>query len=204
MATQGKKAELDKDGISYDFDKAELDKEGMTLQDEPGPESKAGAESSDRASEGEAGAPPVSGKRRLVIYGSLAAGIVLLLTMAGVLTYYLTKEDPKPAPVKVVKVTPPPSLDSPGGEIPLDPFLVLYKSGNPRESGVLLAQVRLLVNPKIAYNIGSNLFGIRSIIYQRLSENAEIYSKNELAAIIREDLKGLNVKDVSFVQFEKR
>ncbi len=204
MAAQGKKAELDKDGIAYDIDKAELDKDGMDLSDEPGADQSAKSDSTEQNKEAEAGKTPLSGKRRLIIYGSLAAGLVLIITMAGILTYYFTKEEPKPAPVKIVKVTPPPSLDSPKGEIPLDPFLVLYKSNNPKESGVLLAQISLLVNPKIAYNIGSNLFGIRSLIYQRLSENAEIYSKNELAAILRDDLKGLNVKDVSFIQFEKR
>ncbi|HQQ14718.1 MAG TPA: hypothetical protein PK764_04225, partial [Deltaproteobacteria bacterium] len=90
------------------------------------------------------------------------------------------------------------------GEVLLDPFMVLFDSNDPGESGVVFAQVSLQVAPGMGPNIFSRLFDIRSLIYQRISANAGIYSKNELAAMIRDDLKDLNVKDVAFIQYEKR
>jgi len=129
---------------------------------------------------------------------------MLVLIIAGIVTYKLTREEPVPQIVQAVKSEPPQNLDSVQGEIALDPFLVLFKPSSSKQSGVLFAQVTLQVNPEIAYNIGSRMFDIRNLIYQRLSANAEVYSNYELAAILREDLKPLNVKDVNFTQFDKR
>jgi hypothetical protein len=199
----GKKAELDKDGIAYDIDKAQLDKEGMTLSDGKPADAPSPADSPDSAAQ--TPAPGTTSRRRLILMASIAAGAVFLLVTAGIVTYVLTREDPEAAPVvAVAKPTPPPGLDSPGGELTLDPFMVLYTPGGPKESGVLLAQVSLLASPDTAYSIGNRMPEIRNLIYQRLSANAEVYSKAELLAMLREDLKAFNIRDVGFSQFEKR
>jgi hypothetical protein len=131
--------------------------------------------------------------------------VVLLILIAGIAIHHFTKEKPVEAPaVAYVKPTPPPGLDSPSGELPLDPFMVLYTPGSPKEQGVLLAQLTLWVSPDIAYTIGSRMFEIRNLIYQRLSANAQVFSRGELLAMLREDLKAFNVRDVGFSQFEKR
>lgn len=198
----GKKAELDKDGLSYDIGKAQLDKEGMTLSDEKkaaAPEKNAPTETPQ-----ESLSPEKPSRRRLILIASAVAGMVVIIT-AGILTYVFTREKPKEAPaVAYVKPTPPPGLDSPTGEITLDPFMVLYTPAGPKESGVLLAQLSLQTSPEITYSIGSRMFEIRSLIYQRLAANAEVYSKAELLAMLREDLKTFNIRDVGFSMFEKR
>jgi flagellar basal body-associated protein FliL len=199
----GKKAELDKEGIAYDIGKAELDKEGMNLSDEKKPDtfSQADPQEPDQ----ETPTPEKTSRRRLILIASIASGAVFLILAIGITTYLVFKEEPKEAPRIVhVKPTPPPGLDSPSGDLVLDPFMVLYHPAGPKESGVLLAQVSLQVSPDIAYTIGSRMAEIRELIYQRLAANAEVFSKSELTAMLREDLKMYNVKDVGFSQFEKR
>lgn len=197
----GKKAELDKDGIAYDFGKAELDKDGVSLSDEPGAEESLQEETPQASS---AETPKSAPKRKTILIASIASGLVLVLLSVGILTYHLTKKPPVEIPITYKKPVSSPGLDSREGDILLDPFMVLYNSRKPKESGVLLAQLSLQANPETAYNIGSRMYEIRNLIFQRLSSNADVYSKEEIAAIIRDDLKSLNVNNVVFVEFDKR
>ncbi len=197
----GKKAELDKDGIAYDFGKAELDRDGVSLSDEPGAEEPI-QEETKQISSTETSKP--ASKRRPILIASIASGLVIVLVSMGVLTYHLTKKPHVDIPISYKKPAPSPALDSREGDILLDPFMVLYNSRKPKESGVLLAQLSLQANPETAYNIGSRMYEIRNLIFQRLSSNADVYSKEEIAAIIRDDLKSLNVNNVVFVEFDKR
>lgn len=199
----GKKAELDKDGIAYDFEKAELDKEGVSLSDEPGAEEAVQGETQQTASAAAAVSKP-STKRKTILIASIASGLLVAFISVGILTHYLTKKPQVEIPVTYKKPVSSPGLDSTEGDILLDPFMVLYNSRKTKESGVLLAQLSLQANPETAYNIGSRMYDIRNLIFQRLSSNADVYSKEELAAIIRDDLKGLNVNNVVFVEFDKR
>lgn len=199
----GKKAELDKDGIAFDIDKAELDKDGISFSDDSEVEEQIPSDSSGDAAKG-APKNAEASKRRAIFYGSIFASLALVILIAGVTAYYFLKKPAVEIPVAYKKPPAPPRLFSPEGEIILDPIMVLYNSRSSKESGVLLAQLSMHVNPEIAYNIGSKMFDIRNLISQRLSANAEVYSKDELAAMILNDLKALNVRDVAFVQFDKR
>jgi flagellar basal body-associated protein FliL len=201
----GKKAELDKDGLSYEIGKAELDKEGMKLSDEKKPQAQAQAQGAAADTPQEAEAQEKPSRKKIIIIASIAAGVIVLLT-AGILTYVFTREKPveKPVVAMAKPTPPPPGLDTPTGEITLDPFMVLYTPASPKESGVLLAQLSLQVSPEIAYSLGGRMFELRNLIYHRLAANAEVYSKNELIAMLREDLKNFDVRDVGFVQFEKK
>jgi hypothetical protein len=199
----GKKAELDKDGIAFDISKAELDKDGISFSDDSGAEEEITGDSPEDAAQ----AAPKQGKtarRRIILLASIFSGLALVFLIAGITAYHFLKKPAVEIPVVYQKPPAPPRLYSPEGEIILDPIMVTYNSRNPKESGVLLAQLSMHVNPEIAYNIGSRMFDIRNLVSQRLSANAEVYSKDELAAMIRDDLKSLNVRDVAFVQFEKR
>lgn len=197
-----KKAELDKDGIAFDINKAELDKDGISFSDDPGAEEGTAREASEAAES--APKQEKSSRRRLILYASIISGAALVLLISALTAYHFLKNPEVEIPVAYKKPPEPPRLYSPQGEIVLDPIMVLYNSRNPKESGVLLAQLKMHVNPEIAYNIGNRMFDIRNLISQRLSANAEVYTKEELATMIRDDLKSLNVRDVAFVQFEKR
>ncbi len=197
----GKKAELDKDGISFDFNKAQLDKDGISLADVPESQVLQETDKAGRPGGEEARSIPVWRRRKIVL--SLVAGIAAVCVATGIFMVRAPEEDqpylppshPEPSPAV---------LSSPDGDILLDPFTVLFDPDNPRQSGVLLAQVSLQITPGTGPNISSRLFDVRKLIYQRLTTNAGIYTKNELAAIIRQDLEDLQVKDVAFVQYEKR
>ncbi len=197
----GKKAELDKDGISFDFNKAQLDNDGISLTDVPESRVLQETDNTGKSAGKEARATPVWRSRKVVL--AIAAGIAAVCVAAGVFMVrapkeaqpYLPPSYPEPSPAV---------LSSSDGDILLDPFTVLFDPDNPRQSGVLLAQVSLQITPGTGPNIISRLFDIRNLIYQRLTANAGIYSKNELAAMIRQDLEDLQVKDVAFVQYEKR
>ncbi len=198
-----KKAELDKDGISFDIDKAELDKDGISFSDDSGAD-KDPSDDSPKDAEQAVPAQKKPSRRRLILYGSIISGAILVFLISGISAYHFLEKPEVEIPVALKKPLEPPRLYSPQGEIVLDPIMVLYNSRNPKESGVLLAQVSMHVSPEIAYNIGNLMFDIRNLISQRLSMNADVYSKEELSAMLREDLKSLNVRDVAFVQFEKR
>lgn len=198
----GKKAELDKDGISFDFNKAQLDQDGISLTDAAEDLSSRETDTQTQPSETAAQAARTP-TRRIIIFSLIAGAAALCLAIGTVLLQ--TAEKP-PAHIPATVHDPGPSLATPSsdGEVLLDPFMVLFDSNDPGESGVVFAQVSLQVAPGMGPNIFSRLFDIRSLIYQRISANAGIYSKNELAAMIRDDLKDLNVKDVAFIQYEKR
>jgi len=199
--SSGKKAELDKDGISFDFNKAQLDNDGITLTDAPENQVHGETDNAKKSVEQEAQDTPVWRRRKVVL--SLAAGIVAVCAAIGVFMVLAHEEEPLYLPPSYPEPSPAVSSSS-EGDILLDPFTVLYDPDNPRQSGVLLAQISLQITPGTWPNIAGRLFDIRSLIYSRLSANAGIYTKNELAAMIREDLKDLQVKDVAFVQYEKR
>lgn len=196
-----KKAELDKDGIAYDFGKAELDRDGMSLSDESGIEEPVAGELPQQTTQ-ETTKP--RSKRNLALIISIISGFVVGIIVVSIVAYQLTKKTPADMGITYKKPTPPPGLDSPEGDIVLDPFMVLYNSRNPKDSGVLLTRISLQANRETVYNIGSRMFDIRNLIYQRLAANADIYSKEELAAIIRDDLKYINVNNVSFIEYEKK
>jgi hypothetical protein len=196
-----KKAELDKDGISFDFNKAQLDKDGISLTEAPENQVLQEAEGAGKAGEKQSRGTPVWRRRKIVL--SLVAGVVAVCVAAGVFMVRAPKEDQQYLPASYPEPSPA-VLTSSDGDILLDPFTVLFDPDNPRQSGVLLAQVSLQITPGTGPNIISRLFDIRNLIYQRLTANAGIYSKNELAAMIRQDLEDLQVKNVVFVQYEKR
>jgi flagellar basal body-associated protein FliL len=198
----GKKAELDKEGISFDINKAQLDKDGIPLTDNPeAPGIRKEAALQDAGGEETRKIPPP--KRKIIIV-SLAAGITAICLAAGAYIALRAAKDVSEQ-VPVSYTNPPVTAVAPSdSDILLDPFMVLYEPRNPHESGVLLAQISLQITPGTAPNIAGRLFDIRSLIYQRLAANAEIYTKNELAAMILGDLKNLQIKDVAFVQYEKR
>ncbi|HHO76893.1 MAG TPA: hypothetical protein ENN05_10765 [Deltaproteobacteria bacterium] len=195
----GKKAELDKDGISFDTNKAELDKAGISLGDVENKKELHEISVQNKQSDG----IPLSKKTHFKTI--LAASILFLIAALGVIGFYsLYKQTPEYDPYAYVTTTVPQNVYTPEGDIVLDPFMILFTSQNQKESGVLLAQLSLQVTPESAANIESDIFAVRSLILERLSMNAQIYSKNEIADILKKDLEDFKVRDVSFIQYETR
>jgi hypothetical protein len=196
----GKKAELDKDGISFEQDKAELDKNGISLSDEeyvsdPDEQDTQPSDAGETAN----GTPQ---RFKALLIASLVG--VILLGSGAIL--WNTQRNISPAPVAdtYVDLSEPETMYSPEGDIVLDPFMILLNSHTPHESGLLLAQLSLQITPETAANIESTIFAVRSLILERLSTNAQIYSKNELAEMLKQDLQDFKVKDVAFIQYELR
>ncbi|MBN2298007.1 MAG: hypothetical protein JXM72_05410 [Deltaproteobacteria bacterium] len=201
MADQGgKKAELDKDGIYLEKDKAELDKDGISLSDaiEAGDVRQDGAQQSDT----EKTTQRTTRSYKTLIIASITG--VFIIVSSGILWSVLHKEAAKPGSSPYAAMPVVETVYTPEGDIILDPFMILYDTKNSTESGILLAQLSLQIIPETAANIESNIFAVRSLILDRLSTNAQIYSKNELAEILREDLQDFKVKDVAFIQYELR
>ncbi len=195
----GKKAELDKDGISLDRGKVDLDRDGISLKDED-----AGQKALDRPVQSvDKGEAEQKSSRKFPMLLWACMGLMLLAGAGGIAWYVLPEHpaQPVPFPVDTVESQEAPLSD---GDIILDPFMILYDPHNPRESGVLLAQLSLQITPGTAANIEGNIFAVRSLILERLSTNAQIYSKNELADMLTQDLRDFKVKDVAFIQYESR
>ena len=196
----GKKAELDKEGISIDIGKAQLDKEGITLRDEEGTT----ASSLEDTSLSLSSKSTDSYQKRSRFLFFLSFFFIVFFITGGVFWYQTAGQNDTYIPYANDTLSKPDNVYSSHGDIILDPFMVLYDTDKPRESGVLLAQLSIQTTPEAAANIESNLFSMRTLICERLSTNAWIYSKNELSEMIREDLKEFSVKDVAFIQFESR
>lgn len=197
----GKKAELDKDGISFDISKAQLDREGIPLDEAPTDREA----SDDETPAGEAGGTtrkmPLRERRILVLC------LMLGIAAACLATVFLVVRSPQDAgmqPAALPADPPRPAFSSAESELLLDPFMVLTDKEENRESGVLIAQVSLQITPGETPNVMGRLFEIRDLVYRRLSANAGIYEKNEMAAMILNDLKDLKVRDVTFIQYENR
>ncbi len=196
----GKKAELDKNGIFFENDNAELDKDGISLSDE---EYDGGSKQPD-SHPGDA-AETTKGTTqsyKALIIASIT-GIILIAAL-GILWKSQHNISPPPVPDTSVDIAETAAMYSPESDIVLDPFMILINSHNTHKSGLLLAQLSLQITPETAANIQSTIFAVRSLILERLSTNAQIYSKNELAGILKQDLQRFNVKDVAFIQYEIR
>lgn len=196
----GKKADLDKDGIFFEKDRAELDKDGISLSDaikdnDPRKEDAGHFETENPEQQ-------TTRNHKTLIIASIIG--VFIIASAGILFFVLHKDaansgTPAYAARPVVE-----TVYTPEGDIILDPFMILYDTQSSHESGVLLAQLSLEITPDTAANIESDIFAVRSLILERLSTNAQIYSKNELAEMLKADLQDFKVKDVAFIQYELR
>lgn len=195
----GKKAELDKDGILFDSNKADLDKDGISLSDDE----QQGESQEITQQHKQVDKTHQSKNSRFKTL--LIISIFLVIASAGGIGFYsLHKDNSDYNPYAYVTPTIPQNVYTPEGDIILDPFMILFTSQNKKESGVLLAQLSLQVTPETAANIESDIFAVRNLILERLSRNAQIYSKNEIADILKQDLVDFKVKDVAFIQYETR
>ncbi len=195
-----RKAELDKDGIFLEKDKAELDKDGISLSDEEYD----GGSQEEQILQGDTAETLKGTNQRFK--GLIIASIVgIILIASGVILWNTQRKiTPAPTPDRYVEVSEPEIMYSPEGDIVLDPFMILLNAQSPHTSGVLLAQLSLQITPGTAANIESTIFAVRSLILERLSTNAQIYSKNELAEMLKQDLQNFKVRDVAFIQYEIR
>ena len=196
----GKKADLDKDGISFEKNKADLDKDGISLSDE---EYDAGSPEQDTHQSDEVETAKGITKRFKALIVASLIGIILIASGA-ILWNTQRNISPAPVPETFADLSEPEDMYSPEGDIVLDPFIILLNSQNPHESGLLIAQLSLQITPETAANIESTIFAVRSLILERLSTNAQLYSKNELAEMLKQDLQSFKVKDVAFIQYELR
>ncbi|MFY9399250.1 MAG: hypothetical protein WAR22_12900 [Desulfomonilia bacterium] len=197
----GKKAELDKEGISFGIDKAQLDKEGIPLDEAPADREAPGGEAPAEQAVKRAWKVPGLERKALVIC------LILGIATACLATVFFVVRSPQAPGIEpaALPVDPPGPAFSPiESELVLDPFMVLTDPREAGESGVLIAQVSLQVISGEMPNVMGRLFEIRDLIYRRLSANVDIYEKNEIAAMILDDLKNLKIRDVAFIQYENR
>ena len=196
----GNKAELDKDGIFFGKDKAELDKDGISLSDEAYGDASQ-EQDAHQGDEAETAQRPTQRYKSLII-ASIAC--IILIASGAIILHGLHKPSPGTAPDTYMTMNEPETMYLPESDIILDPFMILLAPQNPHESGLLLAQLSLQITPETAANIESTIFDVRGLILERLSTNAQIYSKNEIAEILKQDLQHFKVKDVAFIQYEMR
>jgi len=194
------KAELDREGIPLsDPNKAELDKDGIQLDQEK-KETKKEAGPATVTEDTKTAANP---QKKLIIIAVAICGAIII---TGLITAILVKpkpiatEQPLPQTSQIFA----PTQFSDDGEIILDPFIVNYRPMDQSKEGVLIAQISLEVNPRLAANIRGNTYEIRALILDRLSTNAHLYTKQELSTMISSDLEGMNIKKASFIRYDLR
>ncbi len=198
MSPSDGKAELDREGIPLsDPNKAELDKDGIPLDQQRKAEQQAAVE---EAPEAEAqGAAP--NRKKMIIIGAAACGALLIVAIVAAIALRPAKQPAQPAAIVPVMQ---PTQFTQGGEIILDPFIVSYRPIDDTKDGILIAQVSLEVNPRLAANIRGETHAIRELILDRLSTNAPLYSKQELSKMISKDLEDMDIKRVSFIRYDLR
>lgn len=221
MAKPGKKAELDKDGISLpekqaagsqskaelDKDgiplakqgKAELDKDGIPLAQKENPDGPV----AEAAPEGAERQPAPSSRRTTIIIAAAAFSVVLFLALAvgGFLWHKSSQKHAAVSPSSQSPAPNPPNVLN-AGEITLDPFLVLYTPQKQGKAGLLMAEVVLTVNPKTAANVRDRQYEIRSLINEALNKNVEVYTQFEITEILKEGLRAYDVSDVTFTRYD--
>ncbi len=194
---QGHKAELDREGIPLsDSSKAELDKDGIPLDSK---KQKKTVESQQPAIAPSTQDKASNKKSKLPIVLIGVGAVVIILAIVLFLT---TGSEPEPQPV--IQQPQKTSTFSDDGEIILDPFMVTFDPLDRDQSGVLIAQISLEVDPRSAANVRSQTFYIRGLILERLSTNAPVYSKKELADLIEQDLSKFKIKNVAFLRYDLR
>lgn len=193
------KAELDKEGIALGKAKVELDKDGINLaQTTPGE-----APQETQSPEGETAAPGPRFSRRTLLIGAAGAALLLVVSIGigGTLWYKASHKVRPPAPAAQLPALKPPVILN-AGEIPLDPFMILYTPQKQGKAGLLIAEVTLSVNPKTAPNVKDKLYEIRTLIQEYLSQNVEVYTQFEINEMLKERLRAFDVSDVTFTRFE--
>lgn len=193
------KAELDKEGIALGKGKVELDKDGINLAKTTSGE----ASPETQPPEGETAAAAPRFSRRTLLIGAAGAAflLVVIIGIGGTLWYKASHKVQPPAPVaQLPPLKPQVILNT--GEVPLDPFMILYTPQKQGKAGLLIAEVTLSVNPKTAPNVKDKLYEIRALIQAYLSQNVEVYTQFELTEMLKERLRAFDVSDVTFTRFE--
>jgi len=221
--THDRKADLDKDGIILDDPgKVELDKEGISLQVDsaaPVKKEKPATETSQETAAEPAkkrGIPfpswmpwpaKLPWKRpemiTIPVLASGAACLVLVLVVSGFSLHHALAKKPVVQTAKISQPRQDVVMEN-DGSIVLDPFMVFSDTQNSSSAGVIIAQVSLQVEPDAVPNIVSRLFEIRSIISQRLTATANVYSESEILRMITKDLEGLQIGRVSFLHYQAK
>jgi len=221
VAKPGKKAELDKDGISLpekkaagtpgkvELDKegialakpgkAELDKDGIPLAQKENPDGSV----AEAAPEGAEAQPARPSRRTTVIIAAAALSVVLLLALGigGFLWHKSSQRHVAVTPAARHQSPVPPNVLN-AGEIALDPFMVLYTPQKPGKAGLLMAEVVLTVNPKTAANVRDRQYEIRALINDNLNKNVEVYTQFEITEMLKEGLRAYDVSDVTFTRYD--
>lgn len=196
----GKKAELDKDGIAFeDGGKAELDKDGISLEE--GREQHQPLENKGLTVDPQEEPNRTYPRARITV---LLISLVAVMIAGGASALFLLLPKEKTESIPESRVLPPEKIFVYEGDVILDPFMILYEPTSEHQTGILIAQVSLQAEPDMVPNVYRSIFDMRTIIYTRLSENIDIYSKNELAEMIRHDLEQYSIRDVAFIQFDMR
>lgn len=224
MSKTGKKAELDKDGISLPEKKAatsnkvELDQDGINL-----PEEKVEPEQSENLPSPPA--PPteaqpavavevkekllrvlkgLSRRQKIILSAAVGVFILVILFVTGGVLWHKAAHKAR-APERLASQLPPraPAIVNPG-EIVLEPFVILYTPQKQGKVGLLIAEITLTVNPKTAPNVKDKLYEIRALITEYLTKNVLVYTPFEIGEMLKEGLRKYDVADVTFTRYDLR
>ncbi|GEM_PF-2788599 len=210
-----KKAELDSENIDLpEYDKVKLDKDGI----EDKAEAKSGNleekdsnkendEEQDNASKDDSAAEEekTQGENRLKRFPPklliVGIGVMFLLLGAIGVALYIghnsnTKEKPKRKNTPVVMTR----AESTDGDLVMDPFIIFFRT-KTGVTKVLIAQISLGVDPNHKQDLLSRDFDLRRKILNCLSLNVLVYKKKEIEDILRNELKGFGVRDLTFVRY---
>ncbi|MEA2102574.1 MAG: hypothetical protein U9P80_08370, partial [Thermodesulfobacteriota bacterium] len=179
--------------------KADIDNEGLTL----------GNKKAAPVAEKEQGPPPkkepLTESKRSLVFIVVATIVMVTIIALGTAIFLLSgkKENIPPASSpNPVALQPETHFYSTKEDVILDPFIVFFNPITKDRTGVLVARLSLLVRPETSANIEADLFDIRKAIVEKLTINVPIYSKQEIAAMLKEDLNRFNVKEATFIRYE--
>ncbi|MBN1636959.1 MAG: hypothetical protein JW920_10615 [Deltaproteobacteria bacterium] len=189
------KAELDKDGLEI----SNLDEVESEMQQNQSEENFSEDDFSKESSNQE---PAIKihllRKHRFVITVGII-GLFCIVAFGGALLFLKSSREPpqmNPPQILAEQIQTCPDC------INLEPFIILFEPIDEQKAGMLIAQFSLQIYPDLRYAIEGSLFEVRSRILETLSKNVEIYSKEELSDMMRENLSKWAVKKVRIVQYD--
>lgn len=222
MSKTGKKAELDKDGISLPekeaatSNKVELDQDGINLPEEkvepdqsespppPAPPAEARPEVTEVKDKLLRVLRGLSRRQKIILSAAVGAFILAILLVTGGVLWHKAAHKARTPERLAFQLPPQAPVTVNPGEIVLEPFVILYTPQKPGKVGLLIAEITLTVNPKTAPNVKDRLYEIRALITEHLTKNVLVYTPFEIGEMLKEGLRTYDVADVTFTRYDLR
>jgi flagellar basal body-associated protein FliL len=129
--------------------------------------------------------------------------ILLVLFVTALMSYFIIdslKKEPAEKNFTIKSVTVLPAQND--GTISLEPFIVVCRNKNTKESKILIADIKLSFLPEMKPDVLARMFEIRSSILENLQNKGSSLRKDQAENLLNNSLKSYDIQKVTISRYD--